>query len=277
MKKILLSVFSGFVVSGVINAQVGTFDPTFNQGGWGSIGTSYDYLRIISTGNETCILTRNEAAFPPYPSMPYSSGALASLTNVSGSSFTSTDIGVYAGSGQFSQVTDVYKASNGKIYAVGYEKFDNTNSTNPKFFINRYSAEGVIDPTFNNGQTFFIEAGSYYYGVKVRPLSDNKILIAGNLSFGPLFLLRFKENGTPDSTFGTNGLYTFNFLDGFPQYITDMMVLSTGKILIAGRAKDITNNGGYEVGFVARLNADGSLDNTCGFKYQVQQNCLQNY
>ncbi|MCX7743161.1 MAG: T9SS type A sorting domain-containing protein [Flavobacteriales bacterium] len=265
MKKTLQFISFGLFFAGILNAQVGVFDSTFNQGQFAQTGTSSNYLRVISTGNETCIITANEGYFSPAPvTSQFTDAFLNSLSNTPGNNITATSIGIYTSTNQFDEFTDVYKDTNGKIYAVGYEKDSYMSSNNPRFFAIRYSAEGTIDATFNGGQPFYIEASSYYYGERVRPLSDGKILIAGhNLNYS-LFFFRFKQNGTPDSTFGVNGLYNFNMIDGSPQYITDMVVLSNGKILIAGRAKDLNNNNGFEVGFVARLNSDGSLDNTFG-------------
>src|SRR5262245_54686571 len=78
------------------------------------------------------------------------------------------------------------------------------------------AAPGDLDQTFGlNGVTFtdFSAAGAGATGIV---LSDNKIVVAGSVSFGSdaavdFSLARYNDDGTLDSSFGTGGLVTTDF------------------------------------------------------------------
>lgn len=88
--------------------------------------------------------------------------------------------------------------------------------------------------------------------------SDNKILIGGSFkninNNSKLFIARLNENGTLDTSFNpiidTNSIFN---------KITDVKIQSDGKIIIAGWFSSI--NGSIR-SKIARLNSDGTLDNT---------------
>lgn len=76
-------------------------------------------------------------------------------------------------------------------------------------------------------------------------------------------LIRLNSDGTIDNTYGTNGIYDWNFMGGSYTKINDAIELSSGKILVAGSEYDASNNNS-QTGFVARMNADGTIDNSFG-------------
>ena len=71
--------------------------------------------------------------------------------------------------------------------------------------------------------------------------SDGKIVIAGT-GAGDFGLARFKADGSPDTSFGTNGLMTVDFFGG-TDFVQDVMIQSDGRIVAGGSAKNGTGGG----------------------------------
>jgi uncharacterized delta-60 repeat protein len=114
--------------------------------------------------------------------------------------------------------------------------------------IARLGTNGAVDATFN-------PAGADGDIYKVVVLPDDKILIGGDFTTyngtSRNRIAKLNANGTLDATFnpGTG-------VNGRVRWITP---LSSGKVIICG---EFTSYNGAAVQYIARLNADGSLDNT---------------
>lgn len=119
-----------------------------------------------------------------------------------------------------------------------------------------YSQAGNIDSTFSNdGITTTFNGG---YGCWEDIQSDGKIIVGGTNSNNFFALARFNSNGIPDSTFSGDGKVTFTTgIWGNSGGIVKLQ--PDGKILISGDC--VTNIGGNDFS-LARLNIDGTLDNT---------------
>ena len=114
-------------------------------------------------------------------------------------------------------------------------------------------------PTFTSGAgtgkvtTAVSSVGDAAVATLVQP--DGKIVVLGsNGSTGKPYLARYNADGTLDAGFGTGGISSLSF----SVYVDAPSALarqSDGKLLIAGT----TNSSDF---FVARLNADGTLDTT---------------
>lgn len=119
-----------------------------------------------------------------------------------------------------------------------------------------FSQAGALDSTFGtNGIGAFPFTDGVAYSVMIQP--DGKIIASGHIpdSFA---VARFKNNGTLDSAFGTNGKAKAMVgwaIDGGGY----LALQPDGKILLAGGC--IENNGKYSCALV-RMNNDGTLDNT---------------
>ena len=113
----------------------------------------------------------------------------------------------------------------------------------------RLLSDGSIDPTFTTGTG----ANSSIYGIAVQP--DGKILIAGFFTAyngtTASRIARLNADGSIDPTFNSG--------TGFGGSIYIMVLLSDGRILASGA---FTSFNGTTINRIARLNADGSLDNT---------------
>jgi len=94
---------------------------------------------------------------------------------------------------------------------------------------------------------------------------DGKLLTAGfaydNFGYNQLQILRFKNDGSLDSSFGTNGSVITEI--SFTSKAKAILLQPDGKIIVGGtyQTGDFANI--YHL-FVARYNADGSTDNTFG-------------
>lgn len=113
----------------------------------------------------------------------------------------------------------------------------------------RLNPDGSLDKTFNVGKG----ADNEIDVIAIQP--DGKIIIGGMFtlynSVPRNHLARLNVDGTLDTT--------FNVGDGADDVISAIVVQPDGKILIGGA---FNNYDGVERNFLARLNADGSLDST---------------
>ncbi|OLD87853.1 MAG: hypothetical protein AUG81_08000 [Verrucomicrobia bacterium 13_1_20CM_4_54_11] len=116
----------------------------------------------------------------------------------------------------------------------------------------RYNTNGTLDPSFGTGGEVLIGGTNAGPACAVAIQTDGKILTAapGNLR---LKVFRFNTNGSPDTTFGSNGAATIQAAGLFlPPASEGLALQSNGRILVAtGR-------------IVARLLTNGQLDSTFG-------------
>ncbi|NVO19529.1 MAG: choice-of-anchor D domain-containing protein [Bacteroidetes bacterium] len=124
---------------------------------------------------------------------------------------------------------------------------------------------GSLDPTFNPAsalftQGFFSGIGNFYTNIpRSITQSDGKIIIASNHGYynGVAInanLIRLNSNGTIDPSYNAAGN-----VQGYGKGIMAMALQSDGKLIIAG---EFTGYNGIPRSCIARLNADGSNDNT---------------
>jgi uncharacterized delta-60 repeat protein len=135
-------------------------------------------------------------------------------------------------------VRDIVLQSDGKIVYVDYAT--NINSGDLK----RLNSDGTPDNSFlpatvSNGNRLAVQ-------------SDGKILVSGQFT---KVIARYNSNGVLDSSFNSSGV-------GPNGLIRDILALPDGKILIAGSFTTFNNIARL---YVARLNSDGTLDNTFNY------------
>ena len=122
---------------------------------------------------------------------------------------------------------------------------------------------GTLDPSYGD-QGIYSDSTPYIFEVAFRGAiqPDDKILIGGYCQISGQeynwLIRRIDTMGTIDTTFGNQGDVRINF-NNSNGYVTNIHLLPSGKILLIGYVPDIP--GGYAL---ARLNPDGSLDNTFG-------------
>lgn len=159
----------------------------------------------------------------------------------------------------YERVHDVLLQNNNK-YIVLFE-------TEANAILTRYYADGSRDMGFGfNG---------YSLPVRVKPSraaqqSDGKIVVVGNqyninTSNYEIILIRYRPNGTLDTTFGKKGL-VFTTFNTFDQTLA-LAIQSDEKIIITGSVAN--NNDGFSNFFLARFGQDGTLDTTFGDQGKV--------
>jgi uncharacterized delta-60 repeat protein len=113
-----------------------------------------------------------------------------------------------------------------------------------------FAQAGSLDNSFSYNGKVNNPAGSAH---AVAVGADGKI-IAGGSSPAGLTLVRYKANGSVDSSFGVNGEAVAGF--GTHATVNSIALKASGKIIAAG-----TTGSRFAI---AKFNADGSLDNTFG-------------
>jgi uncharacterized delta-60 repeat protein len=128
------------------------------------------------------------------------------------------------------------------------------------FGLARYGSTGMLDPAFGVGGkvTTDVSAGEDgARGVAIQP--DGKIVAVGHANFERFAVVRFNADGTPDATFGGDGIVKTGFTSG-SDIAYALALQPNGKILAAGSASP-SDGSAFAL---ARYNPDGSLDTTFG-------------
>jgi uncharacterized delta-60 repeat protein len=124
-------------------------------------------------------------------------------------------------------------------------------------------AAGILDPTFGTGG--LVTTNLTYTGqnsLAVQPL-DGKIVVAGVATTPNVFsLARFNPDGSPDLSFGVNGVVTAQpFAPGSVDNAKALALQPDGKIVVGGDTTAGANQSNFGV---ERYNADGTLDTSFG-------------
>ncbi len=122
---------------------------------------------------------------------------------------------------------------------------------------------GTLDSSFNQTGIYMHDFGFHdnINDVQIQP--DQKIILTG-IAITPAFagvlkVMRLKTNGTPDSSFAVNGVYSL--LVGNESYGYKSAVTPDGKIIVAG----ITYDANYQADWLLlRLDSTGTIDPTFG-------------
>ena len=154
----------------------------------------------------------------------------------------------------------------GKIVVAGRIT---TLTSRQRFALVRYNADGSVDTSFGSGgkvvtavtDNEFLDAQAF--ALALQP--DGKIIGAGWCT-GPqggtdYALARFNTDGSFDSSFGTAGRVTTDFLNRGNDTINSLVVQPNGKIIAAGFS-DLRLSA--DLFALARYNSDGNLDNSFG-------------
>jgi len=149
--------------------------------------------------------------------------------------------------------------TDGKIIASGYTK------TNTGFDVLtvRYTGDGSLDTTFGADGIVVYDGGYGDDGARgVVIQADGKIAVSGGEYNGTdqdLLVLRYNQDGTPDTSFGTKGVVTYSSSNG-EDFGRRLVMHRENQILVTGR---VSNGTDYDV-LLLRYNADGGLDTSFG-------------
>ena len=147
--------------------------------------------------------------------------------------------------GDFDEARAVAIDQNGKIVVAGFARV----SGNSDFAVARFNSDGTPDTTFStDGMLTKDFAGSSDGATAVVIDGDGKIVVAGvarvsgNRDFA---VVRFNSDGTPDTTFSTDGMLTKDF-DGSSDGANAVAIDQNNKIVVAGRAS-VSGNSDFAV------------------------------
>lgn len=235
------------------NAQSGVVDESFGNNGFVNtvINGTYNVTRATVLQPDGKIIVVGQAGEPS------TYIAVAARFNSDGSFDTSfgEDGNVLMPIGSMkSFATDVALQADGKIVMSGYT-WDNVTGN---IFALRLNTDGTFDNTFGSNGVALVDNGSDV-SEAVTIQDDGKILVGG-YSNDNFTVARFNTDGTLDSTFGSNGWSTTTFPNA-PSYVKNVKVQDDGKIVLGGFL--INNQNTFEMA-LARINSDGSIDNSFG-------------
>jgi uncharacterized delta-60 repeat protein len=158
----------------------------------------------------------------------------------------------------------------GKFLVAGYGGGAVKGTVPYKLLLYRFSAAG-LDSTFFNGGTAVIQIPGMQvrsHSIAIQP--DGKIITGGAVLNNNndsqvigLNLYRYLANGTPDASFGNNGLVAIT--DGIFNEATAVLAQSDGKI-VAVSSVGLGNNKDFAL---LRFNSDGSPDTLFGTNGKV--------
>lgn len=129
----------------------------------------------------------------------------------------------------------------------------------------RYTPAGGLDPTFGSNGIATLPTSANTFG-SVALQSNGQIVVAGEITdpssgaaaFG---VQRLNPNGTPDRSFGSNGLGVASM--GFPGTEAVLLIQSNGDILLGAQLEPAGRRQPFQVA-LARFRSTGVLDSTFG-------------
>ncbi len=162
------------------------------------------------------------------------------------------------------QANEIVVQPDGKLVIASSSYYDLSVTDTSRFTVIRYNPDGTLDTTFGTGGITAISLGSGSREDIATTLAlqpDGKIIAVGytriiNTSTNSV-LVRFKTNGKPDSTFGTNGIVISNQSIS-NDYFYAMAIKPDGKILAAGNVNGTTKTQ------IVQFDTTGKVDSTFG-------------
>jgi uncharacterized delta-60 repeat protein len=203
------------------------------------------------TGNVNAFAVQSDGKIVVGGDFSVWNGATASfIVRLNSDGTKDTTFSTNIGTGSNSVILSLAIQSDGKILVGG--ALTSWNGTTVGRIV-RLNSDGTLDSTFttNNGTG----ADAFVRSIAVQ--SDGKILVGGSFTSwnGTTvgYIVRLNSDGTRETAFTTNTG------TGANSFISSMAIQSDGKIIVGGQFV-IWN--GTTVGYIVRLNSDGSRDTT---------------
>lgn len=130
-------------------------------------------------------------------------------------------------------------------------------------YIMKVLPDGTQDMSWGTNGLVLMEFGEDTFPYNMEILADGSILVGGTLyvtvSDAEFFLAKFHPDGTLNTGFGVNGIFTSSYHTG-EDVCEDFTLQPDGKIVMAGR----TYQGSFSQMLFLRVNSDGTLDTGFG-------------
>lgn len=239
--------------------STGQVDETFAQNGllrqFGlRVINYYQCIAFQADGNILLAGTTFELSIPAFLLARFDANGLPDT-----SFGVNSQIYEYFGNSTYAQISALLVQPDGKILVAGYH-----DNSGPTLVLARYlPGNGSPDNTFgSNGKATYSATSPDGNGLFVRWLAlqaDGKIAASGG-RFEPIVIVsRFNANGSPDDTFGDDGILITPIE---ASDVLDFKPAENGKLAIA-TYRYHSGNQNYPLSF-ALINADGSIDSTFG-------------
>jgi uncharacterized delta-60 repeat protein len=262
--KIIVVGDSGAPNPNVILARLntdGTLDITFGTGGVAAFdvnNSDYGYAVAVQTDGKIVVVGQTSTATERY--------ALVLRCNSDGTldgAFGVNGIVTYDSPG-WDVANGVAMQSDDKIVVTGSTSLPYPSTSLTDVLVFRLNGDGTLDNAFgaNGVATFDL---IYDEGMSAMIQPDGKIVIAGGVwsfssSHNAVLVLRYKNDGTLDDSFGTGGVVTYNPDDADYLFGKGAALQPDGKIIVVGY---IWDSAGINF-LVLRYNTNGTLDTTFG-------------
>jgi uncharacterized delta-60 repeat protein len=262
--KIVVVGDSGLPDPNVVLARLnpdGTLDSTFGAGGVASFDVNdsdYGYAVAIQTDGKIVVVGETSIASDRY--------ALVLRCNSDGTldgAFGMGGIVTYDSPG-WDSANGVAIQSDAKIVVTGSTSLPYPETSLTDLLVFRLNGDGTLDNAFgaNGVATFDL---IYDEGMSALIQPDGKIVIVGGVwsyssAQDAVLVLRYKDDGTLDDSFGTGGVVTYNPDDADYKFGEGAALQTDGKIVVVGY---ICDSAGIDF-LVLRYNPNGALDTTFG-------------
>jgi uncharacterized delta-60 repeat protein len=202
--------------------SAGKIDSSFGSYGLDINHSFFSFYSTIGVQNDGKILAAGTYGFT-FGQYDTTSNLLDRY-NVNGSVDTTFDTSsVFLDYTAVNEISDVMQLPDGKILAVGYGGSEST----ANFVLARMDTNGILDDSFGVGGVA-VGATGYTCASFLQP--DGKIVVVGVAN-----LERFNSNGSPDATFGTNGVVTIDIKNADQPSPSCMARQNNGEIVVAGQ------------------------------------------
>jgi uncharacterized delta-60 repeat protein len=240
-------------------AQSGTLDPTFGSDGvvTTAVDPNYNVAESTIVQADGKILVAGDAGTPSTYQMAV---ARYNEDGSLDSSFGNDGTLRFPVGSVKSFVMDMAQQPDGKIL-LGGRTWDNVTGD---FALVRLNEDGTFDNTFGTDGVSRIETAETEASEAIALLDDGKILMVGYKDDN-FTVAKFNADGSLDTTFGANGWAVLTYADA-SSYADDLAIQGDGKIVVSGFALNMGNR--FQIA-AARLNVDGSVDNSFGTNGQV--------
>ncbi|MBA3962916.1 MAG: hypothetical protein H0X40_13610 [Chthoniobacterales bacterium] len=276
--KIIVVGFSGIYPGA--NASIarhnsdGTLDPLFGNGGTViSHFSTTDSFTAVAVQPDGKIVAVGAAAATSgnygtdFLIARYSAaGSLDNSFGVSGATVTKLRGNIPEGWYFSASAQDIVLLPDGKILVAG----QTTTVAFGRMALLRYNSDGSLDQSYGQAGVVTVEFPVGPNGVNggvsafaLAQQSDGKSVLAGSYvdnGFSEFALARINADGSPDTTFGTNGQVTSPIKNG-DAVALDVLLQSDGKIVAGGYFQAGLRNRDFAL---MRYNSNGTLDTTFG-------------
>ena len=211
----------------------GTLDNTFGTNGV----VTYDGGEGNDGFREIAIQADGKLVVSGYTKIATGFDVLTARYNSDGAldnTFGTNGVATYDGGHGDDGARGVAIQSNGKIVVSGGDY----NGTDLDVLVLRYNSDGTPDNAFGtNGVVSYDSGKGNDNGRRLAIQGGNKIVVTGNTpngADGNVLILRYNVDGSPDSTFGSNGVVTLNIVAGNDFGEGVAIQKTDSKIVIAG-------------------------------------------